>query len=69
MGMPEAKRQDIFQAFAQADSSTTRKHGSSGLGLTTCRELTLLMGDGIEVGRCVGRESTFRSTLPLARRL
>ncbi len=74
VGIPAAKQQAIFQAFEQADSSTTRKHGGTGLGLTISRRLVEMMGGRIWVESEDGRGSTFHftircavSTQPLAR--
>ncbi len=44
IGIPVEKRNSIFESFTQADNSTTRKYGGSGLGLTICRHLVTLMG-------------------------
>ncbi|MFZ0266280.1 ATP-binding protein [Caulobacter sp.] len=47
VGVPEARRAHIFEKFVQADGSSTRRTGGSGLGLTICRELVTLMGGRI----------------------
>ena len=47
MGIPPEKRQHVFDPFAQGDDTTTRRFGGTGLGLTICRELVLLMGGKI----------------------
>jgi len=55
----------IFQSFTQADSSTTRKYGGTGLGLTIASNLASLMGGTLDVQSQVGEGSTFTFRLPL----
>jgi signal transduction histidine kinase len=64
IGMDDEQQSRVFEAFVQADSSTSANYGGTGLGLAICRNYCDLMGGTIEVTSEVDKGSTFRVVLP-----
>ncbi len=62
IGIPAGKEAGIFEAFSQADGSTTRKYGGTGLGLTICRTISRLMNGDVWAESETGTGSTFHFT-------
>ena len=65
VGIPSHMQQIIFERFRQVDSTSTRSHGGSGLGLSIVQQICNLLGGQVRVESEVGKGSTFFVALPL----
>jgi PAS domain S-box-containing protein len=67
MGIPQDEIEELFEPFTQADDSTTRKQGGTGLGLTICKRFIEMMDGTIDVESELGEGSTFTVVVPTTR--
>lgn len=67
IGIPQDQQKTLFKPFIQADISTTRKYGGSGLGLSICHELAELLGGELALESRIGQGSCFTCLLPFSR--
>ena len=67
IGIPAERQKEIFSSFTQADNSTTRKYGGTGLGLTISHRLTEMLGGRIWVESEPGKGSSFHFTARLSK--
>src|SRR6185503_11600049 len=65
IGIPPEKQAAVFEAFTQADGTTTRRYGGTGLGLTISLQLVTLMGGRLWLESAAGRGTTFYFTVPM----
>ena len=65
IGIKDDKLQAIFDAFAQADGSITRKYGGTGLGLNISKKMALLLNGSLDVNSTLGKGSVFTLTIPI----
>ncbi|MBF0621894.1 MAG: response regulator [Magnetococcales bacterium] len=65
IGIPQDKREQIFEAFRQVDGTTSRKYGGTGLGLSISRKFSQLLGGELQVGRSENTGTTFTLFLPI----
>lgn len=64
IGLNDQAKKEIFNAFTQADSSTTRKYGGTGLGLTIVKQFTELMGGSVQITDAIPHGTCFTLTIP-----
>jgi two-component system sensor histidine kinase/response regulator len=67
IGMTHEEVQRLFEAFEQADCSSTRRHGGTGLGLAIAKQIAELMGGAVSVESELGHGSAFHFTVPMAK--